>query len=516
MKVPIDRADLERLRGAVAERIGLQFDDARLELVAAAVGERLAHLGLDVDAYLARVASTAGRPELGELARRLTVGETYFFRNGNDLRALVELVLPDRARARAGARRLRILSAACSSGEEPYTLAMLARDIPALAGWDVSIHAFDVNPAAIERAVAARYSTWSLRQTPPEVEARHFRRDGSEYRLEDAIREMVSFEERNLLEDDPRFWASGTFDVVFCRNVLMYFAPETTRRVVARIAGSLAPGGYLFLGHAETLRGVSTEFHLRYTHGTFYYQLRDPSAPGEDALVAAAPPLVRAPPAAPAPAVALVPFAGGDAAWADAIGRASARIARLSEPAAAPAPAAQVAAPAEDGPTRVARAVELLREERFGEALAALGGAPTASESDEDVLLLRAVLLTSAGEGAAAEATCARILELDDLNAEAHYVMALCREHAGDRAGAASHDGYALYLDPAFAMPRLHLGLMAKRAGDLERARRELARALVLLAGESGSRILLLGGGFTRDALIDLCRAELRAGGGAA
>ncbi|MFL5274297.1 MAG: CheR family methyltransferase, partial [Anaeromyxobacteraceae bacterium] len=250
MKVPIDRADLERLRGAVAERIGLQFDDARLELVAAAVGERLAHLGLDVDAYLARVASTAGRPELGELARRLTVGETYFFRNGNDLRALVELVLPDRARARAGARRLRILSAACSSGEEPYTLAMLARDIPALAGWDVSIHAFDVNPAAIERAVAARYSTWSLRQTPPEVEARHFRRDGSEYRLEDAIREMVSFEERNLLEDDPRFWASGAFDVVFCRNVLMYFAPETTRRVVARIAGSLAPGGYLFLGHA--------------------------------------------------------------------------------------------------------------------------------------------------------------------------------------------------------------------------------------------------------------------------
>jgi chemotaxis protein methyltransferase CheR len=512
MKVPIDRADLERLRGAVAERIGLQFDDARLELVAAAVGERLAHLGLDVDAYLARVASAAGRPELGELARRLTVGETYFFRNGNDLRAFVEAVLPDRARARAGARRLRILSAACSSGEEPYTLAMLARDVPALAGWDVSIHAFDVNPAAIERAVAARYSTWSLRQTPPEVEARHFRRDGSEYRLEDAIREMVSFEERNLLENDPRFWAPGAFDVVFCRNVLMYFAPETTRRVVARIAGSLAPGGYLFLGHAETLRGVSTAFHLRYTHGTFYYQLRDASAPGEDALVAAAPPLVRAPPAAPPP-VAPPPVAGTDA-WADAIGRASARIALLSEPAGAPAP--QQAPHADDAPTRVARALELLGQERFGDALAALAGAPTASESDEDVLLLRAVLLTSAGEGAAAEATCARILELDDLNAEAHYVMALCREHAGDRAGAASHDGYALYLDPAFAMPRLHLGLMAKRAGDLERARRELARALVLLAGESGSRILLLGGGFTRDALIDLCRAELRAGGGAA
>jgi len=94
-------------------------------------------------------------------------------------------------------------------------------------------------------------------------------------------------------------------------------------------------------------------------------------------------------------------------------------------------------------------------------------------------------------------------------------VKALCREHARDREGAANHDHYALYLDPTFAMPRLHLGLMAKRTGDLEGARRELARALALLAGEDAARILLLGGGFTRAALVDVCRAELRACGGA-
>jgi chemotaxis protein methyltransferase CheR len=503
VKVAIDRADLEKLRRTVADRLGLQFDDARLELLAAAARERLAELRSGgVDDYLARLASEAGPPELGALARRLTVGETYFFRNANDLRAFVEAVLPDRMRVRARERRLRILSAACSSGEEPYTLAMLVRDVPALAGWGVGLHAFDVNPAAVERALAARYSTWSLRQTPPETEARFFRREGSEFRLDDAVREMVSFEERNLLDDDPRFWERGAFDVVFCRNVLMYFAPETTRRVVARIASSLAPGGYLFLGHAETLRGISNAFHLRYTHGTFYYQLRDPSAVerGDDVVVAAAPQLARAPMASTA-----------DAVWADAIGRASACIASLGDRPAAGAPAP---ARGDDAPTRVARALELLRRERFSDALAALGGAPTASETDEDVLLLRAVLLMSAGDGPAAERACARILELDDLDAEAHYVMALCREHAGDRPGAASRDGYALYLDPAFAMPRLHLGLMAKRSGDLERARREMSRALVLLAGESGSRILLLGGGFTRDALIDLCRAELRACGG--
>jgi chemotaxis protein methyltransferase CheR len=141
---------------------------------------------------------------------------------------------------------------------------------------------------------------------------------------------------------------------------------------------------------------------------------------------------------------------------------------------------------------------------------------PLEEETDTDVLLLRAVLLLSSGDAVRAEEVCERVLALDELNAEAHYVKALCREHAGDPAAAANHDHYALYLDPTFAMPRLHLGLMAKRAGDAEGARRELARALALLAGEAGSRILLLGGGFGRDALLAFCRAELRACGGLA
>jgi chemotaxis protein methyltransferase CheR len=128
-----------------------------------------------------------------------------------------------------------------------------------------------------------------------------------------------------------------------------------------------------------------------------------------------------------------------------------------------------------------------------------------------DVLLLRAVLLASSGDPAGAERACARILDQDELSAEAHYVKALCREHAGDVAGAADHDRYALYLDPSFAMPHLHLGLLAKRRGDLDTSCRELARAAALLAAEDASRILLLGGGFGREALLHLCDAELRA-----
>jgi chemotaxis protein methyltransferase CheR len=109
---------------------------------------------------------------------------------------------------------------------------------------------------------------------------------------------------------------------------------------------------------------------------------------------------------------------------------------------------------------------------------------------------------------------CRRLLKIDELNSGAHYVLALCREGARDQPAAANHDQVAVYLDPAFAMPRLHLGLLARRAGDSGTARRELAQALALLQREDASRLLLFGGGFNREALLGLCRAELIACGG--
>jgi chemotaxis protein methyltransferase CheR len=508
---PLDRVQLDAFRDVVAGRLGLQLDDGKLDLVADVLGERLAALGdPPLDAYLARLAA-GDEAEVGALAERLTVGETYFFRNRNDLDAFLHAVIPARLEARARERRLRIVSAGCSSGEEPYTLAMLLLGVPALEGWDVRIQGFDVNPAAVARARAARYGEWSLRQTSAEARARFFRRERGGVRVADEVRALVELEERNLVAEDPRFWQPGTLDVVFCRNVTMYLSPEITRRIVARVARALAPGGVLFLGHAETLRGVSSAFHLRNTHGTFYYQLRggaeEPLQPARAAPAPAAEPALAAP----------LPEGG----WVEAIRRASERVAHLAAarppgaPGAAPTPAPLPApAPWRPAASPAAVASELLREERFAEALAALGAAPIERETDRDALLVRAVLLTVSGDPREAERVCARLLELDELNAEAHYVMALCREHARDPAGAASHDHYACYLDPTFAMPRLHLGLMASRAGEREGARRELARALVLLAAEEGSRILLLGGGFRREALVGLCSAELRACGG--
>jgi len=290
---------------------------------------------------------------------------------------------------------------------------------------------------------------------------------------------------------------------VFCRNVLMYFTPECAQAAVARIARALAPGGVLFLGHAETLRGLSLDFDLRHTHGTFYYQRKDATATawdgGSPALAAAGAA------AAPAPRVAAIGRGDG---WVEEIGRAAERIRALTEP------GAEVvdhrAAPVTRG-WHLGHALDLLRQERFVDALGLVQALPAESTRDPDVLLLHAVLLVHGGLLEQAEIACHRLLAIDGLNAGAYYVLALCCEGAGDHAGATERDQVAIYLDPAFAMPHLHLGLLARRAGEHQAARRELEQAVDLLRREDASRLLLFGGGFDRASLLALCHAEMRA-----
>jgi len=134
---------------------------------------------------------------------------------------------------------------------------------------------------------------------------------------------------------------------------------------------------------------------------------------------------------------------------------------------------------------------------------------PASSSSDADAVLLRAALLTHCGRLEAAELACSELLALDGLSAGAHYLRGLCRERQADSHAAIEHAQTACYLDPAFAMPHLHLGLMARRMGDRSTAQRELTQAALLLQREDASRLLLFGGGFSREGLAALCRSEL-------
>jgi chemotaxis protein methyltransferase CheR len=514
--------DVERFRAIVAARLGLNFDDTRLGFMAEVLKRRIDSSGTAPEVYLDRLrAPQNSREEIGALAEELTVTETYFFRNMDQFRVLTEVALPDRVRAQQARRSLQLLSAGCASGEEAYSLAAMVRQhLPEATGWDVTIRGVDINRAMITKARRGHYAAWSLRETPADFQRHWFCVKGREFELDRSVRAMVTFEQRNLVEDDPSFWRPQTFDIIFCRNVLMYFVPEIARVIVDRLSRALVSGGYLFLGHAENLRGLSRDFHLRHTHDTFYYQRKQGDADGQPPDIATM--AWTDPTSSPSALLALEdPLASVVEAadsWVDTIRRATERIQTLIEDRAAAAPAAQRApdrTPAACPRWDLDRAVELLRKERFAEALALVGALPPESAGDPDVLLLRAVLLTQGGNLAEAARVCADLLALDEMNAGAHYLLAICREGLGDRQGAFDHDQVALYLDPGFAMPRLHLGLLARRAGDRETARRELGQALVLFQREDSSRVLLFGGGFSRESLVSLCRAELVACGGA-
>jgi len=488
--------EVERFRTWVGDRLGLHIDESRLGGLAEVLRNRVAMSGEACGDYLGRLADNrCPVADLDVLARDLTVTETFFFRGADQLAAFTELAMPDRLSAAAGGT-VRVLSAGCASGEEPYSLAISVREALPWATQQVDIMAFDVNPAMLEKASRAHYSNWSLRETATSLQTRWLQPVGSGFTLDPAIRRSVVFHQRNLAQDDPEFWRPGRFDIVFCRNVLMYFTTEQAQAAVARIANALAPGGYLFLGHAENLRGLSNDFHLCHTHGTFYYQRKESLS-----TISEAPPQ-RVQSWQPTAAIT-------DTSWVEIIQRAADRIHELVP---APAPSAVESGPsgARQAPD-LNRVLEHLHREEFDRALEQLGALPPALARDPDVLLLKAVSLSHSAALDAAQAVCDEVLACDEMNAGAHYVLALCREGVGDAQGAYEHDQVAVYLDPDFAMPRLHLGLLARRRGDPEAARGELQQAITLLQREDPARLLLFGGGFQREALIALCRAECAA-----
>ena len=501
MNFQASRLDLDRFRSAIVERIGLQFDDAKLGFLGEVLQRRLDKLGHSSEAYLWGLQRGGASGEITALARELTVNETYFFRNIEQFHALAEVVLPERMRVERTPRTLRMLSAGCASGEEAYTMAIVARQRIEDPSWQVSIRAVDLNSAVLEKAAQGRYSSWALRETPQDVQRAWFQPAGRDQVLAPEIRSAVTFEARNLASEDPDLWPPAFYDVIFCRNVLMYFSRDQMRAAIARIAQSLAPGGFLFLGHAETLRGVSDRFHLRHTHGTFYYELKGAGEPERVAPLAQPVPSSR--PVSPA-----IMDLGEH--WFDTIRKASERVAALLAPPMANGATVHTPVLAWDP----APALHLFREERYAEALDCVRGRPPLTDQDPDVLLLEATLLAHGGHVAAAEAMCQRLLHVDEFNAGAHYVLALCSEHSAQQDRAVEHYKVAAYLDPEFAMPRLHLGLLARRMGNRDEARRELTEAIALLKREDPSRVLLFGGGFGREALVALSASALKECGG--
>jgi chemotaxis protein methyltransferase CheR len=257
------------------EAAGLAFDESRRESIGYSISERMRVTAVsDVSSYLALLTSATDERERQALLDEVTIPETHFFRNPPQIRALRTHVLPELLRQARDTKRLRIWSAGCSTGEEPYTLAMLVRELlPANAGWDVRILATDISGRALTAAREARYTERAFVMTDPLDRQRFFYLDADtgHFVVREEIRDMVEFGHHNLATQAPPF-RPGELDVVLCRNVTIYFDRSTTKSLMTRLHGCLRDGGYLFLGHAETLWQVSDAFSLVPLGDAFVYR----------------------------------------------------------------------------------------------------------------------------------------------------------------------------------------------------------------------------------------------------
>jgi chemotaxis protein methyltransferase CheR len=256
------------LSALVAERTGLHFDAQHAQLFAEKITGRAVEAGFQslLDYYYFLRYDAGGPPELDTLVEALVVGETYLFRELAPLKTLVsDLVVP----AVEGGRRPRIWCAACATGEEPHTVAMLLAARGILD--EVDLVASDISAAALARARSGRFGRRAIRQVVPAFAEPWLQIEEREVAVRPVLTDAIDWRRINLI-DDAAVAALGTFDVVLCRNVLIYFSDDTARRVVERLAARLRLGGALFVGISESLLRFGTSLSCEEQDGVFMYK----------------------------------------------------------------------------------------------------------------------------------------------------------------------------------------------------------------------------------------------------
>ena len=265
------------LRDFIYKKCGIFIAENRKYLIENRLSNRIKHLNLkSYSEYYKYLKFDDNKDaELNELYVLMTTNETSFFRNPPQLKVFQEIVLTNMINEirKAGQKRLRIWSAGCSTGEEPYTLAIIISEVlkGELLTWDVKITANDLSTQVLAAARNGIYSEYSLRTTPKELVSRYFTKDGQVYKINPEMKRLVSFGQINLNEREQLKRVESSH-IVFCRNVIIYFDDDMKRRVINSFYDNLLPGGALLIGHSETLHNICRSFELEHYSGTIVYR----------------------------------------------------------------------------------------------------------------------------------------------------------------------------------------------------------------------------------------------------
>jgi chemotaxis protein methyltransferase CheR len=268
--------DFESLADFVYRRAGIRFESKKIYFLSKRIQKRMEQLGMESHSEYVRLLrfSDPGGVEFQQFINLLTVNETYFFRDFTQLEAFAEHCLQELCAKKAsrGERSLKIWSAGCSTGEEPYTLAIILHEMmDEIQRWVVDILASDIDQVVLEKARRAVYEARSLRDVPAEYLDRHFQKIGNgSYKVSQGITKIVRFEHLNLSDKDAIRKYRG-FDFIFCRNVLIYFDDVSRKQLVDYFYTALNPGGFIFLGSSESVGRITTGFKLKRSGGHLVY-----------------------------------------------------------------------------------------------------------------------------------------------------------------------------------------------------------------------------------------------------
>jgi chemotaxis protein methyltransferase CheR len=442
--------DYPRLKAFVLNHTGLAYYADKDEDFATRIARRFAIVKApSCKDYFFLLGPTARHPsEMDALVGELTIGETYFFRQNEHFELLRTTIFPDLLQRNIESRKLRIWSAGCATGAEPYSVAVLlySEFAAEIGDWDVSILGTDINLDFLAQARTASFSDWILRDVPLHVRDRCFRRDGKRWILDAAFHRGVTFGYHNLADSSACASPDNQpFDLILCRNVMIYFSAEQNRAAAAHLFRQMVNGGWLLVGHAESSIELFRQFEAVHTPTVTAYRKPDAGSPVEP------------------PAPAWTP-------WSDSDFESS-----LS--------------PVREGAPSVAREMNAM---------------PPSTASLDD--LEEARIHADRGEWASAEAICRRLLETDPLNAPAHFILGLILTHTGTAQAAITELRRAVYADHKFALAYYYLGTLLQAAGLLSDARKAFRNSFELLQTFAAEESVELGDSMNVEELRELIR----------
>jgi len=480
----------------ITRTMGLHTRDERLHELAAKVVAVSRDFGYDDPeaCMLWLMSAPLSRQQADILARSLTIGETYFLRDPQSYRVLEEDVLPGIISARrTGEKYLRIWSAGCSTGEEAYSIAiLLSRILADIDDWNIMLLATDINPVALEKGRQGVYGQWSFRDAPPWLMDYFRKRKDGRFEIIPRIRKMVRFSYLNLAEASYPSLLNNTnaMDIIFCRNVMLYFGPALIEKVVARFHNSLHDDGWLFVSPTEVASRSFAGFTCRRFPGAFAYRKGDRERENSDYWSAT--PVPKASPGTAAGTVLAQAVAPPPPA--------------RHEPAALVGEESRDAVPKSPSVDTYPEAVALYDEGRYESAVVKLREFLASGQNNADAMELLAKSYANLGKLAEARQCCEDAIAHDKLRAHNHYLLSIILEEQGELEGSVAALHRALYVDQEFVLAHFALGNLNRQAGRKKESARNFGNALRILERREPDEVLYDAEGMTAGRLAEIIR----------